>query len=69
MSNTLDEQCIEAGEAAAAAAPRLDAVLKVVKLELVSARLGGQERGRGFNPYDGRLGRTSRDPWSRRRRA
>jgi hypothetical protein len=69
MDNTLDDRSIEAGEAAATAAPRLDAVLKVVKLELVSVRLGGQERGRGFNPYDGRLGRASRDPWSGRRRA
>lgn len=69
MSNSLDDRTIEAGEAAATAAPRLDAVLKVIKLELVSARVGGQERGRGFNPYDGQLGRVSRDPWSRRRRA
>jgi hypothetical protein len=69
MSNTLDDRTIEAGDAAAAAAPRLEAVLKAIKLELVSARVGGQERGQGFNPYDGRLGRASRDPWSRRRRA
>ena len=68
MSNTLEDRKTE-GEPAVADAPRLEAVLKVVKMELVSARVGGQERGRGFNPYDGNLGRTSRDPWSRRRRA
>jgi hypothetical protein len=69
MDKTSDDRSIESGEATAAAEPRLDAVLKTVKLELVSVRLGGQERGRGFNPYDGRLGRASRDPWSGRRRA
>jgi hypothetical protein len=68
MSNTPEDRQTE-GEAIAGAAPRLDEVLKMVKLELVSARVGGQERGRGFNPYDGRLGHASRDPWSRRRRA
>jgi hypothetical protein len=44
-------------------------VLKVVKVELVSASVGVRERGRGFNPYDGRLGRANRDVWGRRRRA
>jgi hypothetical protein len=58
-------------EAAVPAAPpeRLDEVLKVVKLELVSASASLRERGRGFNPYDGRLGRSSRDVWGRRRRS
>jgi hypothetical protein len=64
-------QLEEAEEAAVPAAPpeRLDEVLKVVKLELVSASAGLRERGRGFNPYDGRLGRASRDVWGRRRRS
>jgi hypothetical protein len=69
MSKKPEDLAIEARDATITAEPRLDAVLKVVKLELVSARVGGQERGRGFNPYDGRLGRASHDPWSRRRRA
>jgi hypothetical protein len=68
MSKTLEPPPTE-GEVPATAAPRLDAVLKMVKLELVTARVGGQERSRGFNPYDGRLGLASRDPWGRRRRA
>jgi hypothetical protein len=48
---------------------RLDEVLKVVKMELVSGSTAVHERGRGFNPYDGRLGRDSRDVWGRRRRS
>lgn len=68
MNKTLEDGQTGA-DAIAHEAPRLDEVLKMVKLELVSARAGGQERSRGFNPYDGRLGRPSRDPWSRRRRA
>jgi hypothetical protein len=55
------------GEDAAAAPARLDEVLKIVKTELVSVSVAGRERGRGFNPYDGRLGRESRDVWGRRR--
>ncbi|HEY5019418.1 MAG TPA: hypothetical protein VII17_00230 [Steroidobacteraceae bacterium] len=68
MSKTLEDRQTE-GETATNAPPRLDAVLKMVKLELVSARVDGQEGSRGFNPYDDRLGHASRDPWSRRRRA
>jgi hypothetical protein len=48
---------------------RLNEVLKVVKTELVSVSVAGGERSRGFNPYDGQLGRTNRDLWGRRRRA
>jgi hypothetical protein len=47
---------------------RLGEVLKMVKLELVSASVGARERGRGFNPYDGRLGSVREDLWGRRRR-
>jgi hypothetical protein len=68
MDKTLEKNQIDA-EDAAVAPPRLDEVLKVVKMELVSANVGGRERGRGFNPYDGRLGRSSRDVWERQRRA
>jgi hypothetical protein len=56
-------------DSASAAPQRLEEVLKVVKLELVSASVGVRERGRGFNPYDGRLGRNNRDVWGKRRRA
>jgi len=53
-----------------AEAPKLQAVLQQVKLELVSARVSGRERGgKGFDPYDSRLGRPLRsDVWGRRRR-
>jgi len=47
---------------------RLDEVLEVVRVELVNAGLGGDER-RGFDPYNGRLGRTNRDIWGGRKRA
>ncbi|HEY6452916.1 MAG TPA: hypothetical protein VIX87_10005 [Steroidobacteraceae bacterium] len=68
-TDTAQEPPAGTGEADVAPPPRLGEVLKVIKLELVTLRLNGRERGRGFNPYDGQLGRASRDPWSRRRRA
>jgi hypothetical protein len=43
----------------------LDEVVSRVKLELER----GQERQRGANPYDSRLGRPNRDVWGTRRRA
>jgi hypothetical protein len=69
MDKTLIKTQIEGEDAAAAAAAapaRLDEVLKIVKTELVSVSVAGRERGRGFNPYDGRLGRANRDVWGRR---
>ncbi len=69
MDTTSETRQVERSDAAVAPPPRLHEVLKAVKLELVSASVGVRERGRGFNPYDGRLGRANRDVWGRRRRA
>jgi len=55
------------GESQPAAPPRLDEVVRLVKMELVSGRATKYERGTGFNPYDKGLGR--RDVWGRRQRA
>ena len=66
------EQTVETAPAAAGpqvpskpAAPpqRLDEVVKLVKMELLSGR---GERGAGFNPYDKGC---NRDVWGKRRRA
>ena len=65
MDRTLIKTQIESEDPAVMPA-RLDEVLKIVKTELVSVSVAGRERGRGFNPYDGRLGRANRDVWGRR---
>jgi hypothetical protein len=51
---------------AAAPPERLDEVVRIVQLEVVSGRATRHERGAGFNPYStgGR-----RDVWGKRRRA
>jgi hypothetical protein len=68
MDKTTISTEIEAEDAVVTPA-RLNEVLKAVKTELVSVSVAGRERGRGFNPYDGQLGRTKQDLWGRRRRA
>ncbi|MGA8708794.1 MAG: hypothetical protein WB646_17625 [Steroidobacteraceae bacterium] len=50
----------------AAPPQRLDEVVKLVKMELISGRAAHNERGTGFNPYD--KGSAS-DVWGKRRRA
>ena len=47
-----------------------DAVIKKLKLELLTGTDGSKdERGRGFDPYNSRLGSKPKDVWSQRRRA
>ena len=50
----------------AAPPQRLDEVVKLVKMELVSGRAAQNERSAGFNPYDKG---SARDVWGKRRRA
>lgn len=50
-----------------------DQVLRQIKLELLTDAelgiLGSDERSRGSDPYNSRLGAAPRDVWSRRPRA
>jgi hypothetical protein len=66
---TVDERPAAPQNVAAPPQPRLDEVRDRVKVELVKDGFGPDERSRGFNPYDGRLGQTKRDVWGTRRRA
>jgi hypothetical protein len=50
----------------AAPPQRLNEVVKLVKMELISGRAAHSERGAGFNPYDKG---SARDVWGTRRRA
>jgi hypothetical protein len=45
---------------------RLNEVVKLVKMELLSGRATGHDRGTGCNPYDQG---SQRDVWGKRRRA
>jgi hypothetical protein len=77
MDQTVEIQPVEIAAPAATTAPvpskpgappqRLDEVVRLVKMELVSGRAAKYERGAGFNPYD--KGSSGRDLWGRRRRA
>ena len=67
MDTITDKRSSARKDAAAPVARRLDKVREQVKLELLKD--GFEERNRGFNPYDGRLGQTKPDIWGTRRRA
>jgi hypothetical protein len=69
MDTTSDAPRSGRSDAAEVPQQRLDEVVAVVRLELVNAGVGSDARTRGFNPYDGRLGRANRDLWGSRRRA
>ena len=69
MDTTGNERPNTRPDDAAQVARRLEEVSARVKLELARDGFGPDARGRGFDPYDGRLGRTTRDIWGTRRRA
>ncbi len=70
MDQTVETAAMAAGPQVpskpAAPPQRLDEVVKLVKMELVSGRATRGERGAGFNPYDRGY---NRDVWGKRRRA
>jgi len=68
MDTTGEKHPNAAQNGAAPAARNLDEVRDRVRLELDRDGFS-DERGRGFDPYKGRLGRASRDIWGNRRRA
>lgn len=70
MKQTAEAAPVAAGppvpSKSAAPPQRLDEVVKLVKMELISGRAAHNERGPGFDPYD--KGCAS-DVWGKRRRA
>ena len=68
MDTTVTVQAAAGAAEAATPAKRLDEVLRKVRLELVGEL--GEQRGRGCDPYDAKLGRqpSRSDVWGRRRR-
>ncbi len=67
MDTTGDKGSNATQGSAAPAARTLDEVRDRVRMELVRDGFV-DEPARGFDPYNGRFGRTTRDVWGNRRR-